>query len=270
MFNAMNFIDQKLSLILNKYNYNLHPGDIVAGTIFHTETKGFLVNIGDNIAGYLPIEEISLQINYIQNIQIFTNVTREFFIIAYDIKHQQLILSIKRLEYIRAWKRIKQIAQENIVFNLQIQNLNKGGFIAQIEGLQGFIPNSHILQKPKYKMDFINKLIKCKLLITDEKNNQIILSHKSALLHISPHTFRIGEIVYGQINQITNYGIFISINNIIALLHISEIASKYIKNLYKSFKIQEIIKVKIIHIDFKQGRLSLSRKNMHSINLLQQ
>ena len=246
--------------MLKKYNYNLHPGDIVAGTIFHQENKGFLVNIGYHTAGYLPIEEIHLNFNEKNDTNMLIKTTREFFIIAYNKKIKQLILSIRRLEYIRAWKRIKQMQKENIIFNLKLENINKGGIITYIEGLQGFIPNSHII-KTNNKLD--SNYIKCKFLITDEKKNQIILSNKSASLYLSLHKFRIAEIVYGKIIEIKQYGIFININKILALLHISEISSEYIPNLTKTFSIGELIKIKIIHIDFKQGRISLSKKNIY-------
>lgn len=246
--------------MLKKYNYNLHPGDIVAGTIFHQEKKGFLVNIGDNTAGYLPIEEINLSFDDKNNTKFLVKTTREFFIVAYNVKIKQLILSIKRLDYIRAWKRIKQIYKENIIFTLNIESINKGGIVTYIEGLQGFIPNSHIIQENN---KFNNKYIQCKFLITDEKKNQIILSNKSASLYLSSHKFRIAEIMYGKIIEIKQYGIFINVNNILALLHISEIGSKYIENLTKTFSRGEIIKIKIIHIDFKQGRISLSKKKIY-------
>jgi len=246
--------------MLKKYKYNLHPGDIVAGTIFHQEKKGFLVNIGDNTAGYLPIEEINLSFNKNNNNKFLVKTTREFFIVAYNAKIKQLILSIKRLDYIRAWKRIKQIHKENIIFNLYIENTNKGGIITYIEGIQGFIPNSHII---KENNRFNNNYISCKFLITDEKKNQIILSNKSAALYLSPHKFRVAEIIYGKVIEIKQYGIFINLNHILALLHISEIGSKYIENLEHTFSIGEIIKIKIIHIDFKQGRISLSKKYIY-------
>nr|QCI08285.1 ribosomal protein S1 [Pterothamnion crispum] len=255
-----NFINTNFSIMLKKYNYNLHTGDIVAGTIFNQEKTGFLVDIGDRIAGYLPIEEIGLTFNENKDIKYLHKTTREFFILAYDIEMKQLILSVKRLEYIRAWKRIKQIQKENIILNLPIDHINKGGIITHIEGLQGFIPNSHIIHD--IEKDNI-KQIQCKFLITDDKNNQIILSNKSALLYVSSHKYRIGEIIYGKIKQIKQYGLFIDINNIIALLHISEISSAYIDNLYQSFQTEKIIKVKIIHIDFKQGRISLSKKSLN-------
>jgi small subunit ribosomal protein S1 len=244
--------------MLEKYSYNLHPGDIVAGKILYQENKGFIVNIGDKVAGYLPIEEITLQFQHSVKTDMFIHITREFFILAYNKAKKQLILSIKRLEYMQSWKRIKQLQKEKIIFHLPIITPNKGGIITYLENIQSFIPNSHISpQNYNYKH---KRHIKCKLLIIDEKNNQIILSNKSAILYSSIHKFRIGEIVYGKVIQIKQYGIFLELNNIIALLHISEIGSHYIANLYKNFALEQIIKVKIIHVDFKQGRLSLSKK----------
>nr|YP_009300452.1 30S ribosomal protein S1 [Campylaephora sungminbooi]AKU47371.1 30S ribosomal protein S1 [Campylaephora sungminbooi]ALN11818.1 30S ribosomal protein S1 [Campylaephora sungminbooi] len=244
--------------MLERYSYNLHPGDIVAGKILYKETKGFIVNIGDQVAGYLPMEEISLTFQYSIDNNLFINMTREFFILTYNKTKKQLILSIKRLEYMQSWKRIKQIQKENIVFNLPITALNKGGIITYLENIQSFIPNSHIsINNYSYKN---TKNVMCKLLITDEKNNQIILSNKSAILQSSKHKFCIGEIAYGKIIQIKQYGLFLELNKILALMHISEIGSNYISNLYQTFSIEQIIKVQIIHIDFKQGRLSLSKK----------
>ena len=244
--------------MLEKYSYNLHPGDIVAGKIIYQEKKGFIVNIGDQIAGYLPIEEIALTFQNSIDKTMLVNMTREFFILTYNKTKKQLILSIKRLEYMQAWKRIKQIQKENIIFDLPIATLNKGGIITYLENIQSFIPNSHISIKDNHYKNIRN--IICKLLITDEKNNQIILSNKSAILHSTKHKFRIGEIVYGKIVQIKQYGLFLELNKILALLHISEIGSHYISNLSQRFSLEQIIKVKIIHIDFKQGRLSLSKK----------
>ena len=244
--------------MLKKYSYNLHPGDIVAGKIIYKEKKGFIVNIGDQVAGYLPKEEISLLLDQSIDNNLFTNITREFFILTYNRSKKQLILSIKRLEYMQSWKRIKQIQKENIVFNVPITTLNKGGIITYLENIQSFIPNSHISIN-NYNYQNTHNII-CKLLIIDEKNNQIILSNKSAILHESKHKFRISEIAYGKIIQIKKYGLFIELNKVIALLHISEIASNYISNLHQVFSLEQIIKIKIIHIDFKQGRLSLSKK----------
>nr|YP_009391945.1 ribosomal protein S1 [Acrosorium ciliolatum]ARW60089.1 ribosomal protein S1 [Acrosorium ciliolatum] len=255
-------LNNNFAYMLKKYKYNLHPGDIVAGTIIYKEYNGFLVNIGDNITGYLPQEEIGLTniiINNYTKLNSLINITREFFLVTHNPHLKQSILSIKRLEYIRGWKRIKQYQNENIIFNLKIKHFNKGGIITYLDNIHGFIPKSHIYLKNN-KIKFEKQNIKCKLITANEQNNRLILSNKSALLYLSKHKFRLGELIYGKVKQIKPYGLFIEIYGIIALLHISEITDKYINNIYNFFHIEKIIKVKIIHIDMKQGRLSVSRR----------
>lgn len=257
------FTNSNFASMLNQYNYNLHPGDIVAGTIFNKEKKGFLVDIGTKTAGYLPDEEISLYKDIKKSHTLyFPNETREFFLLAYNKKSKQSILSIKRLEYIRAWKRIKQIEDEDVVLNSKIININKGGIIVNIEGLDGFIPNSHLTITVKKKSVY-DRNIKCKLLLANERTNQLILSNKKAILSILADRFKIGGIVTGEIVKIEKYGIFIQIDGIIGLLHISEISNKNIENIHYIFNIGDNIQVKILHIDSEQGRLSVSRRNMN-------
>nr|YP_009395267.1 ribosomal protein S1 [Bryothamnion seaforthii]ARW64035.1 ribosomal protein S1 [Bryothamnion seaforthii] len=256
----------KFAKILKRYKYNLNTGDIVAGTILHEEHSGFLVNIGTQTAGYLPKEELEIASKSIFNNNLsLINATREFFLLTTHIDNKQCILSIKRLEYMRAWKRIKQIYLEDVLFTLNIKYVNKGGCITYLEGIQGFIPRSHInlTRRKEIKKTLIyNKTIECKLLTASEQKNQLILSNISALLNLCIHKFKLGELVYGQIILIKSYGLFIDVYGIKALLHISEIGSKYIKNIDFFFYIGKMIKVKIIYINSKHGKISVSRRNL--------
>lgn len=248
--------------MLLEYNYNPHLGDIVAGTIFSLESRGCLIDIGAHIAGYLPHEEISLyEKTPTIGLKSYNQITRDFFILAYQRNSQQILLSIKRLDYIRAWKRIKQLHAEDIILHAAIISINKGGVVIHIEGLQGFIPNSHLVQNSLYYMK--KKIIQCKLLIADEKNNKLILSNKRATLALAKDTVKMGLIVEGKVIAIKRYGVFIEINSIPALLHISEIGYKYIDNLDNLFKIGNHTRVKIIHIDMEQGRLSVTKKGIY-------
>ena len=84
--------------LLNKYKYDISAGNIVAGIIKYPEINRFLVDIGDNIASYLPDQEIYLDnCNYKQNFLFFIYLIRDFFLITYTMKKKISILSIKRL-----------------------------------------------------------------------------------------------------------------------------------------------------------------------------
>lgn len=249
--------------ILEKYQYILSNGDIVAGKIIHEEKKGFLVDIGTKTAGYLPKEEVAINLKKQNNEHLLLlSTTRDFFLITHNLNSQQYIISIKRLDYIRAWKRIKQIYLEDIVFNLRIQYVNRGGIITSLEGIQGFIPKSHISVINEEINLTKNMHIKCKFLTTNENKNQLILSNKSANLALSKHKFKLGELVYGKIMMLKSYGLFINIYNIKALLHVSEMGSINLNKINTIFKIGSFIKIKVIHLNTKQGQVSVSFKNI--------
>nr|WOA02406.1 ribosomal protein S1 [Gloiopeltis furcata] len=261
------FTEKDFASMLKEYNYSLNPGDIVAGTIFNKESYGFLVNVGAEIAGFLPIEEVSLKnaknltsIYYLD----LHNQTREFFIMAYKRDSKQLILSIRRLEYIRAWKRIKQIESEDIILRLKVARSNKGGAITLLEGLESFIPNSHLAIEMEM-LQIKNSSISCKLLSANEKTNQLILSNKKAVLSITTNQLNVGDIVEGTVIKIEKYGVFVLIKktNILALLHISELGYKNIPDIRKIFNINDSLEVRVIHIDIEQGRISVSQKDLN-------
>lgn len=253
--NFKRFTHQDFASMLTRYKYQLNVGDITGGTIFSREKKGFLVDIGENIAAYLPVSEVS--ISAYKATEPLINNSREFFIIAWNKKAKQLILSIKRLEYIRGWRRIKQIKQEDAVINVRINKANKGGLITSLEGIQSFIPNSHIVNM-KEKKAMIGLKVNCQILFVNEKTNTIILSQKrSALKHLLS-SIHIGQSVTGVITKIQEYGMFISIDGFIALLHVSEINNRCRR--INSLNIGDHISVQIIHIDTQQGRLSVSTK----------
>ena len=258
MQNLYSFTHKDFASVLNRYKYKLNIGDITAGTIFSQEKEGFLVDIGEPIAAYLPKDEISIN-KYNKTIPIINN-SREFFILAYNKTSKQLIISIKRLEYIRGWQRIKQIKNEDVTINLYINQINKGGLLTTFEGIQGFIPNSHIANT-KLKKSLINQTIQCKILFINEKTNTVILSQKRAALQSLLSTIYIGQITTGKITKIQKYGLFIDIHGFLALLHISEIGKDKINNI-NLFHVGNSIAVQIIHIDTQQGRLSLSRRNI--------
>ncbi len=72
-----------------------------------------------------------------------------------------------------------------------------------------------------------------------------------------------GDIIEGQITGITKYGIFVSLeDNYTGLIHISEVSNKYINDLNELFKIGNIIKVKVLDIDYDKLQVKLSIKKL--------
>ena len=136
-------IDEFASL-LSKYDYNFKPGDIVNGTVFALESKGAMIDIGAKTAAFMPMQEVS--INRVEGLSdvLQPSEIRQFFIMSEENEDGQLSLSIRRIEYQRAWERVRQLQKEDATIYSEVFATNRGGALVRVEGLRGFIPGSHI------------------------------------------------------------------------------------------------------------------------------
>jgi small subunit ribosomal protein S1 len=255
------FTHEDFAALLDKYDYHFSPGDIVAGTVFSLEPRGALIDIGAKTAAYIPIQEMS--INRVENPEevLQSNETREFFILTDENEDGQLTLSIRRIEYMRAWERVRQLQAEDATVRSQVFATNRGGALVRIEGLRGFIPGSHISTR-KAKEDLLNEELPLKFLEVDEERNRLVLSHRRALVERKMNRLEVGEVVIGAVRGIKPYGAFIDIGGVSGLLHISEISHDHIETPSSVLKVNDELKVMIIDLDADRGRISLSTKQL--------
>lgn len=255
------FTHEDFAALLDKYDYHFNPGDVVAGTVFSLEPKGALIDIGAKTAAYIPIQEMS--INRIENPDevLQSNETREFFILADENEDGQLTLSIRRIEYMRAWERVRQLQTEDATVRSLVFATNRGGALVRIEGLRGFIPGSHISSRTA-KEDLVGEELPLKFLEVDEERNRLVLSHRRALVERKMNKLEVGEVVIGTVRGIKPYGAFIDIGGVSGLLHISEISHDHIETPHSVFNVNDEVKVMIIDLDAERGRISLSTKQL--------
>ncbi len=255
------FTHEDFAALLDKYDYHFSPGDVVAGTVFSIEPRGALIDIGAKTAAYIPIQEMS--INRVESPEevLQSNETREFFILTDENEDGQLTLSIRRIEYMRAWERVRQLQAEDATVRSQVFATNRGGALVRIEGLRGFIPGSHISTR-KPKEELVAEELPLKFLEVDEDRNRLVLSHRRALVEKKMNRLEVGEVVTGTVRGIKPYGAFIDIGGVSGLLHISEISHDHIDTPHSVFNVNDEVKVMIIDLDADRGRISLSTKQL--------
>ncbi len=255
------FTHDDFAALLDKYDYHFNPGDTVAGTVFSLEPRGALIDIGAKTAAYIPIQEMS--INRVDNPDevLQSNETREFYILSDENEEGQLTLSIRRIEYMRAWERVRQLQAEDATVRSAVFATNRGGALVRIEGLRGFIPGSHISTR-KAKEDLVGEELPLKFLEVDEDRNRLVLSHRRALVERKMNRLEVGEVVIGTVRGIKPYGAFIDIGGVSGLLHISEISHDHIETPHSVFNVNDELKVMIIDLDAERGRISLSTKQL--------
>ena len=258
---SVGFTHEDFAALLDQYDYHFNPGDVVAGTVFSLEPRGALIDIGAKTAAFLPIQEMS--ISRIDNADevLAPGETREFFILTEENEEGQLTLSIRRIEYMRAWERVRQLQAEDATVRSDIFATNRGGALVRIEGLRGFIPGSHISTR-KPKEELVGEELPLKFLEVDEERNRLVLSHRRALVERKMNKLEMGEVVIGTVRGIKPYGAFIDIGGVSGLLHISEISHNHIETPHSVLNVGDEVKVMIIDLDAERGRISLSTKQL--------
>jgi small subunit ribosomal protein S1 len=255
------FTHDDFAALLDQYDYHFSPGDTVPGTVFSIEPRGALIDIGAKTAAYIPIQEMSINRVESPDEVLQSDETREFFILTDENEDGQLTLSIRRIEYMRAWERVRQLQQEDATVRSGVFATNRGGALVRIEGLRGFIPGSHISTR-KPKEDLVGEDLPLKFLEVDEERNRLVLSHRRALVERKMNRLEVGEVVIGTVRGLKPYGAFIDIGGVSGLLHISEISHDHIDTPHSVFNVNDEIKVMIIDLDAERGRISLTTKHL--------
>ena len=163
---GVGFTLDEFAALLSKYDYNFKPGDVVNGTVFALESKGAMIDIGAKTAAFMPLQEVSInRVEHLSDV-LEPGEVREFFILSEENEDGQLTLSVRRIEYQRAWERVRQLQKEDATIYSEVFATNRGGALVRVEGLRGFIPGSHISTR-KAKEELVADFLPLKFLEVD-------------------------------------------------------------------------------------------------------
>nr|YP_009327078.1 30S ribosomal protein S1 [Pleurocladia lacustris]ANS57554.1 30S ribosomal protein S1 [Pleurocladia lacustris]ANS57698.1 30S ribosomal protein S1 [Pleurocladia lacustris] len=249
----------KFGLILSKYSYKVKTNDILAGIIIAVESNYALVDLGLEKVCFLPFDEISISTISDPSDLLKLNYIGEFLILDMNNNSNRIIVSIKGVQSIYLWNRLRQIDFANLTIYAKFErNLIKGKLI-NFNGLFFFVLNIHI---PKYYQRVNNKNLFIPFKFLEIKDSFHIghVSSKLAIFNKINKNLVIGPIYLGTVISIKYFGVFVNILGINCLLHISEILKKNIQteNLSSLYKRGDQINLKIISKDIERGRISVA------------
>lgn len=184
-------------------------------------------------------------------------------------------LSLKAAQMTTAWQDIKEKMDKEEVITTTVININKGGLIVEISGVQGFLPLSQLSPEHYPKVGggdttkivqalqkFKGQELKIKIIDFSEAENKLIVSEKAISEDLAKEElkkFNVGDMVEGEITEVTDFGAFVKLSdNLDALIHSSEIDWKFVEDPREILHSGEKIKAKIISLD--GGRVALSLK----------
>ncbi|KAJ9154644.1 hypothetical protein P3X46_027962 [Hevea brasiliensis] len=238
---------------LDKYDFDSEIGTTVKGTVFMTDANGALVDITAKSSAYLPIQEACIhKIKHVEEAGIVPGLTEEFVIIGENEADDSLVLSLRAIQYDLAWERCRQLQAEDAIVKGKVVGANKGGVVALVEGLRGFVPFSQISSKSTAE-ELLDKELPLKFVDVDEEQSRLVLSNRKAMAD-SQAQLGIGSVVTGTVQSLKPYGAFIDIGGINGLLHVSQISHDRVSDIATVLQPGDTLKVMILSHDRERGR----------------
>ena len=151
-----------------------------------------------------------------------------------------------------------------------VRNLtNYGAFVELEEGVDGLLHISDMswVRKITHPSEVVhkNEEIECVVTSVDKKSRRIALGLKQLSedpwVTRIPEKYRPNQIVKGKVTKITNFGVFVSLeDDLEGLLHISELANHKVDNPEDVVKVGDEVEVMVLRVDSADRKIGLSRK----------
>ncbi|MGB8686681.1 MAG: S1 RNA-binding domain-containing protein [Microcoleus sp.] len=244
---------------LEQHNYEFQKGQIVRGKVFEHDSNGAYVDIGGKSSAFLPIEEAALRTIADLSEVVPLEEERDFLIIREQNADGQVTLSLRQLQIQEAWEQLIELQESGKVLQVRVSGANKGGVTVDVQGMRGFIPRSHLIDRDNIE-GLIGQALSVSFLEVDRERQKLVLSQRLATQSSAFSQLQIGQLVEGKVSSIKPFGVFIDMEGISGLLHIKQVSQRYIENLSQLFSPGQILKALVIDLDESRGRISLSTR----------
>ena len=244
----------------------LKENEIINATVTEITKNFIVVDCKAKMEGMIPIEEFKnddelpkLKVGY--KIDVYLERIESF--------KGEIVISRDKALKMKAWKKIEKVFETQEEMTGYITGKVKGGFIATVEGLPCFMPSSQIDVRPLKRIDHLmNTPVKVIATRIDKNRGNVCVSRRAVLeksknaeITEALKNIKEGDIVEEAIvKATTDWGIFLDINGIDALLHVSDLSHGRVKKPADLVTIGQKLKVKITKIDEKTNRVSASIK----------
>jgi small subunit ribosomal protein S1 len=193
----------------------------------------------------------------------------EVIVLEIDKEKQEISLGMKQAE-MNPWTVVKEKYPPGTVITGTVRNMtNFGAFVEIEEGIDGLLHVSDLswTRKIGHPSEVLKKSqeLQCVVLSVDEEKMRVALGLKQLTedpwLRMIPEHYVPGQIVKGKATKITNFGVFVELEDELeGLLHVSELADHKVENPRDVVKVGDEIEVKILRVDIEDRKIGLSLK----------
>ena len=242
----------------------------VRGSVTNIMSYGAFVKLEDGVEGLVHISEMSWtkRINHPSEL---VSIGEEADVVVLDINQQkqEISLGMKQTE-VNPWELVAEKYPPGTVVEGRVRNLASYGAFVEIEpGIDGLLHVSDLswTKKIAHPNEVLKKgeTIKCIVLEVDQQKQRVALGLKQMSedpwTDAIPSAYQPGMIVMGKVSKITNFGVFVELeDDLEGLLHISELSDHKVENPQDVVNQDQELEVKILRVDLDERKIGLSLK----------
>ena len=245
-------------------------GDVIEGTVIAAEKHEVWLDLGARGTGLV----VGREIESTQDIKPGDIISAS--VLDPEDDRGYAILSLKKVAKEKGWESLEERFSAGEVFPVTAFDANKGGLLIEVDGIRGFLPVSQLSAENYPRVSgadkdeilhrlnsLIGKSLSVRVLDVNRRDNKLILSEKAAKREDTEGKvakMTTGDTVTGVATGVVDFGIFVNVDGVEGLVHISEIAWDRVDNPSTYVKVGDKVEAKIISID--RDKLSLSMKQL--------
>jgi small subunit ribosomal protein S1 len=174
------------------------------------------------------------------------------------------------------WVRAALLYRQDEIITLRVINHNRGGLLVEGEGMNGFVPCSHLLELPfqtdddcreEYLTAYLGRNLRLKVIECVPEESRLVFSERAARAEAGKrpelfNTIRIGQHLCGEVTNVTDFGVFVNLGGVEGLVHISELSWGRVTHPNQICNVGQHVEVLVMEVVPERCRIALSLKRL--------
>jgi small subunit ribosomal protein S1 len=242
------------------------PGAIIKGTVVAVRSNEVILDIGYKSEGAVPAN----QFEDLSQLQVGDEV--DVLLDQLEGEDGMVVLSKSKADERIRWEAMLQKYQEGCVVQGFVKSRVRGGLVVSVDGVEAFLPGSQIDIVQVQDIDqFIGQTLDFKLIKISHERRNIILSRRELLEDQQAEkkrelltSIQPGQLRHGKVKNITDFGVFVDLDGLDGLLHITDMSWGRVKHPSELVKTGQELDVLILDVDLDRERVSLGLKQIQA------
>ncbi len=263
-------MEQALQEAEARLGAKVRRGQVIKGRVVFVGNEGVAVDVGAKVEGIIPFNQLTEEPLSEEELKkmLKPGDEVEVYVVRVDLPNNVIILSKKRAEADKAWRKIVELAEKGEPVEVTVREKVRGGLVAYLEGIRAFIPASQVDIKRVADLDeFVGQKIPVKITEINRKKGRVILSRRALLEEDQKkkraevlESLEPGAEVEGKVVEVTEFGAFVNLGAIDGLIHRSELSWGRFEHPKEVVKVGDEVKAKVLSVDKERERVNLSIK----------